>query len=166
MKKINDYLNEELNGLELCSGANADVYILDENYVLKKSWHKFDAFRELAKLPLLKRNAFSFQPIIETTFKKNDRYYLLKRLYPIDFNEKEKEDLFYMNIIEGNLFDYDRSSNRIKDIYHKISNLIDILNSEKNISGFELDLKEENIMQDLNGNIFLTDPVSEIIFEY
>lgn len=166
MKKIKEYLNQNLNELEVCSGANADVYILNQEHVLKSSFYRFDAFRYLAKLSLKKRNLFSFQPILEKLARKDDRLYLLKRLQPIDFDHDEIDDLFNMNINEGELLDGKECSERINIIRQLVANLVEVLNAEKNVRCFNLDLKKENVMQDQFGNIFLTDPVADINFEY
>lgn len=140
-------------------GCNSEVFIIDENVVLKYAYNPNDPFHYLADMSLSQRNKFSFVPIIERKKIGNDFYYLMKKLNHIKFSLKEKCLLEKINTNSSSLTDEERKENeRISLVENLAFQLIELLPTIR----FELDLKPDNIMQDENGKIYLVDPISEL----
>lgn len=144
-------------------GGFSFVYDLTdrENKVLKHSYNPNDGFRYLSDLSLAKRKRIGLRPIDERKIIGDDVYYLMPKLIPINFTEKELEYLDAINQIEYPklLFSFRETiSERIDLIKEKIAELVDVLSEES----FELDITADNIMADIDGNIYLTDPVAEM----
>lgn len=153
--KNNEYLNKYP---VLGSGGFSVVYDINDldNIVLKHSFIPNDGFRYLSDLSLTKRVKMGLIPIIERKICGDDIYYLLPKLKNIHFSENELECLKQIN--EKQKVDCNTLiSEKIYNILTKVNNLISILKDEQ----YELDISEDNIMEDIDGNIYLTDPIAE-----
>lgn len=153
--KNNEYLNKYP---VLANGGFSVVYDITDldNIVLKHSFIPNDGFRYLSDLSLTKRAKMGLIPIIERKICGDDIYYLLPKLKKIHFSENELQCLKQIN--EKQKVDCNtRISDKIHNILTKVNNLISILKDEQ----YELDISEDNIMEDIDGNIYLTDPVAE-----
>lgn len=153
--KNNEYLNKYP---VLGNGGFSVVYDITDldNIVLKHSFIPNDGFRYLSDLSLTKRTKMGLIPIIERKICGDDIYYLLPKLKKIHFSENELQCLKKINakqLINSSI----HISEKIHDILTKVNNLISILKDEQ----YELDISEDNIMEDINGNIYLTDPIAE-----
>ena len=148
----------------LGEGGFSNVYDLVQHkgLVLKHSYYPHDGFRYLASLSASKRRKIGLRPIQEVKRYGDDAFYLMKKLYPIPFTEDESKYLDELSLITEveNIF-YPESfiSARIDFVVQKIKALIFILKDEK----IMLDITKKNIMMDENEELYLTDPVSEII---
>lgn len=148
----------------LGQGGFSIVYELVDynNLILKHSYNPMDGFRFLADMTAAKRNKIGLRPIEERKIYGDDIYYLLPKLNKIDFTGKELEYLNAINEIDNPITFFmfeDFISERMSIIQSKIKALLLTLKDEV----YELDISEENIMQDENGNIYLTDPVAEML---
>ena len=153
--KNNEYLNKYP---VLGNGGFSVVYDITDldNIVLKHSFIPNDGFRYLSDLSLTKRAKIGLIPIIERKICGDDIYYLLPKLKKIYFSENELQCLKKINakqLINSSI----HISEKIHDILTKVNNLISILKDEQ----YELDISKDNIMEDNNGNIYLTDPIAE-----
>lgn len=153
--KNNEYLSKYP---VLGSGGFSVVYDITDldNVVLKHSFIPNDGFRYLSDLSLTKRAKIGLIPIIERKICGDDIYYLLPKLKNIHFSDNELECLKQINIkqkIDCDIY----ISEKIHNILTKVNNLISILKYEQ----YELDISEDNIMEDIDGNIYLTDPIAE-----
>jgi len=158
--KNNDYLEKYP---VLGHGGFSVVYDLFDydNLVLKHSYIPYDGFRYLAELSSFKRKKIAFVEIQEKKSFGEDVYYLLQKLEKINFNEKEKKCLDMINksfehtdaIMPG-----EYPSLRMQFIIEKVNILSDLLKGQN----YEMDINEDNIMSDKQGNIYLTDPVAEM----
>lgn len=148
----------------LGEGGFSFVYDLFDydNLVLKHSYNPMDGFRYLADLSISKRKKIGLRPIEERKVCGDDVYYLMPKLMKIDFNNKELEYIQAINEIgeakDILLFD-DFVSDRVEFIKSKIQAILFLLKEEV----YELDISSDNIMQDKYGNIYLTDPVAEML---
>lgn len=162
--KVNDVIgkkHERLKGLSsLGEGGFSTIYAVEEDtdIVLKWSYISYDGFRMLAELSPKKRLSFNFRKILDKKRSGDDIFYLLENLYPLDWTEEDKAELLMIN--NGLIFDISNSSERIKFIVQSVENLKKAIPNDVN---YLLDINEENIMVNKDGQIFLTDPVSELI---
>lgn len=153
--KNNEYLNKYPM---LGSGGFSVVYEITDldNIVLKHSFIPNDGFRYLSDLSLTKRAKMGLIPIIERKICGDDIYYLLPKLKKIHFSENEIQCLKQINDKQS-IDSSTHISEKIHYILTKVNNLISILKDEQ----YELDISEDNIMEDIDGNIYLTDPIAE-----
>lgn len=157
--KNNDYLEKYP---VLGHGGFSVVYDLFDydNLVLKHSYIPYDGFRYLSELPLSKRKKIAFVEIQEKKRFGEDIYYLLPKLDKINFSDKEKEYLDMINKKHENkecIMSDACPSSRMQFIMNKVNFLSELLKGQD----YEMDINEDNIMADKEGNIYLTDPVAE-----
>lgn len=155
--KNNDFMK---NYRLLGEGASSYIYALPDHksLVLKHSVQPDDGFRLLASLSSAKRKKIGFREIIEHKNYGDDSFYLLENLFKIDFTAEEESYLEAINQIEDGdvIFMFEEFiSDRMNDIKNKIKVLQEILKDEI----YTLDINVDNIMQDENGKIYLTDPI-------
>lgn len=164
--KIKDVISGKIDFSKLDhigSGANASVYNTEnENFVLRWSYSADDAFRYIANLKEKERDKFGFQPIFHKKKYGTDVLYLLEKLYTIDFSNEELALLDILNLPEHSIENAIENSLIDKIKMNGIVKLVDNLCYSLSGIRYELDIKPENIMQDKNGKIYLTDPISFI----
>lgn len=132
-------------------GAHSVVYSLGDTLCLKKTVsYKEDAFHKVISLPKEVRDEHKIVPIYQVgVYSEKDAFYVLKRLFPIELSYKDFEALKEFN-------DYhtaDFEDKKLQEVCLLAKNLL------IHIKGCELDIQSSNVMQDKEGNYYLTDPL-------
>lgn len=132
-------------------GAHSIVYSLgDVDVCLKKTTnYKEDAFYKVISLPKEIRKKHKIVPVYQVgVYSDKDSFYVLKKLYPIEVSYKDCESLQKFN-------DFHNAEFEDKKLLEICLIAKDLLEYFKDC---ELDL-QDNIMQDKDGNYYLTDPI-------
>lgn len=145
-------------------GGFSVVYdLLDyPGFILKHSYIPNDGFRYLSSLSPGKRKKFGFRPIVEKKTYGDDMFFLMPKLYEVDFTLEELQHLSLLNSLKSpkDILNFSEEvSERILNIIEKLKFLINILATEE--EEYELDITSENIMRDESGEIYLTDPIAD-----
>lgn len=159
IKEILGKNNINLKNLKVIGqGGFSTVYEIPDNkdLVLKWSYISYDGFRMISDMSLKKRQSFLFQEIKEKIRYGDSFFYILEKLFPIEWTEKEKKELKMIN--DNIIFDLEQSSDRVKTIF-KCNIALEKAISKK--YSYSKDIYPENIMKNKKGEIFIIDPISE-----
>lgn len=135
----------------LGKGSYSIVYSLGDKLCIKRTKsYKKDAFYKLMSLSEKIRNEHKIVPVYQVgVSSKKEAFYVLKKLFPIEFSYNDIQSLKEFNDYHVAVFE-DQKLKEICLIAKEILN---------HVVGCELDIQSSNIMQDNYGNYFLTDPI-------